>query len=186
MKRFRNLLTLFLAVVGLLLVGTAAKADTLTLALDSAFQTGPAGVFDFTGTIDYTAADATNDGGATEYLNGDSPFVSGGTLDDSPFNNNAPLSMNPMDSTPDIDIFNVITPAYIDGPASLNTYTGYFTIVGGQSQADTDPSVNVLSTVDFEIVVTPEPPSWELLAMALMGLLGMMLWSGYRSQAAAV
>src|ERR1035438_8738103 len=100
MKRFRNLLILSLAVVSLLMVGTAAKADTLTLTLASPYQTSSTSdLFSFTGTIAYTAADATNDGSVTEYLNGDSLIGDAGlTLDDSPFLTNAPLTMNPGDS----------------------------------------------------------------------------------------
>jgi hypothetical protein len=182
MKKLRNSLLLSLTAVGLLLAGAAAKADTLTFTLDSAFQTGPAGVFDFTGTIDYTLADAINDGGVTEFLNGDSVFVDGGSLDDSPYNANAPISMDPIiiSSSGDIDLFNVTIPAYINGPASQNTYTGYFSIIGGP----TDTSQDVLATEDFEIVVTPEPPTWELMAMALLGFLGFAGWHSLRRQTA--
>ena len=86
MKRFGDLLKLSLAVVGLLLAGMAAKADSLTLTLDAPFQSGPTGFFTFRGTIAYANADSTNDQGITEYLNGDSFSVdSPTTLDDSSF-----------------------------------------------------------------------------------------------------
>jgi hypothetical protein len=179
MKRFKKLLIFFVAVVGLLLAGTAAKADSLTLTLNAPFQSGPSDMFVFTGTIAYTNADSVNDGGATEYLNGDSFYVDApATLDDSPFNNNAPLSMNPGNSWSG-EIFTVTTPAYINGGA--NFYTGSFSIVGGESPSDDS---DLLATVDFNVQVTPEPPSWELLAMALMALLGIVRWNSGRRQVA--
>ena len=181
MKRYRNSLILTLAVVVFALASVAAEADTLTLTLDSAFQSGSGTVYDFTGTIDYTSTDSTNDGGVTEYLNSDSSFVSSGTIDDSPYLNNAPLSMNPSDASGDIDLFTVTVPNYIDGPVSENTYTGFFSIVGGP----TDASSDVLATEDFEIVVTPEPPTWELMALALMALLGFVRWNSRQFQTTA-
>jgi hypothetical protein len=181
MKRFRNSLILSLAVMGFWLGGTAARAESLTVTLDAPFQSGNETVFEFTGTIDYTGADSTNDGGVTEYLNSDFSFVSGGTLDDSAYLNNAPLSMDPGDASGDIELFTVTVPAYnSSGTAADNTYTGFFEILGGP----TDSSLDVLATEDFNIQVTPEPPSWELLAMALVGLLCAMRWTAFRRQAA--
>ncbi|MGA3133880.1 MAG: hypothetical protein ABSD59_24230 [Terracidiphilus sp.] len=180
MKRYRNLLKFSLAVVGLLLAGSAAKADTLTFTLDQAFQSGPSDLFVFTGTIAYTNTDSLNDGGLTEYLNADSFSVDvPATLDDSSFLLNAPLFMNPGDSFSGV-IFTVTTPPYMDGLP--NFYTGSFSIVGGNSSLD---DTDVLATENFDIQVTPEPPSWELLAMALLGLLGVIGWKSYCRQALA-
>jgi hypothetical protein len=171
MKRFRNLLIFSLAVVGLVLAGTVAKAESLTFTLDSPYQSGEGTVYVFSGTIDYTGPDSTNDGGVTEYLNSDSSFVSGGTLDDSAYLNNAPLTMDPTDLSGDIDLFTVTVPAYNgSGTAADNTYTGYFEILGGP----TDSSLDVLAKEDFEIEVTPEPNSLLLLASGLAGLLAMV------------
>jgi hypothetical protein len=168
MKRFRNLLKVSLAVVGLLLAGTAAKADTLTVTLDAPFQSGPATFFTFTATIDYTNADSINDGGATEYLNGDSFNVDApATLDDSGFFNNAPLSLNPGGSSGDIVLFTVTTPAY--NSAGSNLYTGSFSIVGGESPSDDS---DLLATVDFNVQVTPEPTSLLLMLTGLVALVG--------------
>jgi len=180
MKSFGNLLRFSLAVAGLLLAGSAAKADTLTLTLDRPFQSGLPDLFVFAGTIAYTSADLANDGGLTEYLNGDS-FSLGAPamLDDTAFNTSAPLFMNPGDSWSGV-IFTVTTPLYLNGSPSF--YTGSFSIVGGNSPAD---DTDLLATEDFDVRVTPEPPSWELLAMALLGLLGVVGWNSYRRQTTA-
>jgi hypothetical protein len=158
-------LIISLAVVGLLAAGTAAKADSLTLTLNAPFQTGPSDFYTFTGTIAYTNADSTNDGGATEYLNGDSYSVDApATLDDSSFLNNAPLSMTPGQSWSGV-IFTVTTPAYINGPPPDNFYTGAFSIVGGESSTD---DTDLLATQDFDVQVTPEPGSFLLFGTGLM------------------
>ena len=169
MKRLRNLLKVSVAVAGLLLACKAAKADTLTVTLDTPFQSGPSGTFTFTGTIAYTNTDSSNDGGATEYLNGDSFNVDApATLDDSGFNNNAPLSLTPGRSSGDVVLFTVTTPAYVDDSLSENFYTGSFSVIGGESPSD---DTDLLGTVDFNVQVTPEPTSLLLLASGLAGLM---------------
>ncbi len=168
MKRSGNLLKVSLAIAGLLLAGTAARADSLTLTLDAPFQSGPMDTFTYTGTIAYTNADSINDGGATEYLNGDSFSVDApATLDDSAFLTNAPLSLTPGTSSGDIVLFTVTTPAYVDNSLAENFYTGSFSIVGGESSSD---DTDVLATQDFDAQVTPEPGSWLLLGTGLMAL----------------
>lgn len=181
MKKFRDLPKLSLAILGLLLAGSAAKADTLTLTLDSPFQSGPSGPFVFTGTIAYTNADSVSDGGATEYLNADSVSVDApATLDDGGFLNNAPLSMNPGDSWSGT-IFTVTTPPFNSGSLAENLYTGSFGIVGGDSSTD---DTDLLAKVDFDVQVTPEPPTWELVAIALISLLGFVKWNSWRHHSA--
>jgi len=181
MKRFGKLLNVSLAIVGLILAGTAAKADSLTLTLNAPFQSAPATFFTFTGTITYTNADSINDVGVTEYLNGDSFSIDApATLDDSSFLANAPLSMNPGDSWSGT-IFTVTAPSWVGGGLPQNFYTGSFSIVGGSSPSD---DTDVLATANFDVQVTPEPTSLLLLASGLAGLMGMMYWSNYRRQTA--
>jgi hypothetical protein len=175
MKRFRNLLIRSLAVVGFLLVVTAAKADTLTLTLNPAYQSGSSTSWVFTGTISYTSSDALNDSGATEFLNGDASYVDApSVLDDSSFNINAPLSMIPGQSYTGV-MFTVTTPSYSSGLS--NDYVGYFDIVGGNSPSD---DTDVLASSNFNIHVTPEPPGWELMALALAGSFAAISWKFWR------
>jgi hypothetical protein len=63
----------------------------------------------------------------------------------------------------------------------VGLYTGSFTILGGSDQSD----LNVLSSAPFDVQVTPEPASWQLMAMALMGLLAIIGRNSYRRQTAA-
>jgi len=170
MKRFGNLLVLSLAFAGLLLAGTAAKADTLTLTFDTPLQIGPGPLFTFVGTIAYTDTDAVNDAGATEYLNGATVVVNPSTTYDyyDYFYTNAPLYMNPGDSWTEQVIFTVTTPSYMVDASNL--YSGSFTILGGTDDSTNDP----LATTGFNIQVTPEPSSLLLLTSGLAGLAGML------------
>jgi len=167
MKKFRNLLILSMAIAGFLMVGTAAKADTLTFSLTAPFVVDVGGVTEFYGTITYSDTDSANNGGVMEYLNGDNVLVDSPSVpnyDDSAFLNNAPLSMNPEDTYTGL-LFTITTPDYIVGGS--NFYTGSFQIVGGNSPDDYS---DVLSTADFNITVTPEPSSYLLFGTGLLAL----------------
>ena len=157
MKRFRNLLILSLVTAGFLLAGTAAKADPLTLTLDSPYQVGSQSVFTFTATVTNT------DPSDTVYLNGDfvlleSPLA----YDDTGFVDNAPLSLAPLASSNDFELFTVIVP--YGTPAGL--YTGTFQILGGDNGDASDAVAS--ANFDIQVDAVPEPSSFLLLAAGVL------------------
>ena len=136
-----------------LLAGTAAKADSLTVSLVSPYQNiAGAGVVIFNATV-------TNHTNQIVYLNGDSPSIDSPlTLNDSPYNNNFPLTLGAGDSFTG-ELFDVDIPV----GTSLGLYAGNFAITGGFNSSDTA----VVGSANFNVNVTPEPPNFVLLATGL-------------------
>jgi hypothetical protein len=161
MKSLRNSMLLSLAVSGLLLAGTPAKADPVSLTITQAFQTGTDGeVLTFDATV--TDINPTE----TVYLNSDNATLSGPlVLDDSPFVTNFPLSLDPGDSFTG-ELFTVFIPN--GTPDGL--YTGAFNILGGSPSDFTD----VVASANFDVRITPEPTSFVLLltGFVMIGLFG--------------
>jgi len=181
MKKYTNLMRISLA-LGLLLAATAARADSLTLNLDQGSQIGQQTTFTFSGTIDYTSSDAANDANAAELLNGATVVFTGpnsGTFDVFDyFYLNAPLSMSEGDTSGDIELFTVTVPDY--SATSSNFYAGSFEILGGPNPDGSDQLV--LAQRDFNVEVTPEPATWQLLGLALVSLFALVYWKSNRGQ----
>jgi len=157
MKVLKRLMVFSLTTASLLLAGTAARADSFSITLTPAFQSGDQSVFAFDATV-------INNSDNTVYLNGDNTFVESPlTVDDSPFNIDWPFTLGPDDSYSGL-LFNVDIP-----PNTLGDYTGYFQILGGY---DNSSELNTLGTADFEVEVTPEPSSLLLLGTGVLSLAG--------------
>ena len=159
--RLRIRLSLLAPALLLCFAAPRAAQAQLTLTLTSAAQTGPAsGAFHFAGTL-------TNSTAAEVFLNGDSPTFNGpGTIDDSAFLNNAPVSLGPAGGGSDTytgSFFDIILPS----SAAPGTYFGTCTVLGG-------PTANDLMTVgteDFLVTVSPSPAVPEASTTVSLGLL---------------
>src|ERR1017187_1964877 len=133
MKSVRRFSILLAMTVGLLLCGTAAKADSLSFTIDLATQNAaPGDTLAFFGVVSYPS----NPDGSPIFLIGDNititavdglgveTAVDGLVLDDSPFMNNFPLSMIPGDTTPDKELFSL----FVMPGTPTGSYTGIFEI----------------------------------------------------------
>ena len=166
MKNLKNLPLLSLTMMGLLLAGTTAKADPLSLILGSPFQTiSPGGTVAFNATV-------TNTTGAAIFLNGDSSTLDA-LLDPSDLSDadyaSFPLSLDPGASFTG-PLFTVTVPLGTPG----GIYAGSFEITGG---GDGSASFS-LGSADFNIDVTgtgavvPEPSGLVLMFSGIAGLAG--------------
>jgi hypothetical protein len=166
----------------LMLCAATARAQTLDVTLVDPNQTVTQGTTSIA--VDATIFNPTTQ---TIYLNGDSsttssPFL---TVDDTPFFNNAPLSLAPGQSSGTIELFDVdLAGATPTGTYALNT----FSILGG-ADGGTFSLFNDLADAQFSVTVSsavsvsaPEvDPSSATSALALLaGFLTVL--RGRRSQ----
>jgi hypothetical protein len=145
------------------LVCATAKADLLTIVLDSPTLSGsPGGVLEFSGTL-------TNTASSNLYLNADNFNLAGfepSAINDSPFFTNAPLFLGgPDGSTGDIGLFNITIPV----PFVTGNYGGALQVLGGVDVNAQD----VVGSADFTVqvqqpAVVPEPASFVTLSLALL------------------
>lgn len=162
MKSLRKLAVISLTSMGLMLTAAVAKADPLSLTFASPDPNAAAGQ-----TISFDAT-VTDIGSTVVYLNGDDLIASGSLLlDDSPFLNNFPISMNPGNSDTD-ELFTVTVPL----GTPIGFYSGSFTIIGGSD----GNAQNAVGSADFGVNVsgnaTPEPSSLVLLLTGVAGIAG--------------
>ena len=163
--RLRIRLSLLAPALLLCFAAPRAAQAQLTLTLTSAAQTGPAsGVFHFAGTL-------TNSTAAEVFLNGDSPTFNGpGTIDDSAFLNNAPVSLGPAGGGSDTytgSFFDITLPS----SAAPSTYFGTFTVLGGPTAGDQ----TTVATKDFLVMVPPPavPEASTTVSLGLLLVLGL-------------
>ena len=129
----------------ILLVLTAAVGNAATLE------------FSFTSSLLYSTGfpvtfnvTLTNTGTTAAYINGDN-VTSALPFDDTPFLLGAPLFLSPGDSFTG----SILTVSPLPG-TPLGLYTGTFSVIGGDSPADSA----VLSSAVFGVQVVPEPATW--------------------------
>lgn len=157
-----------LAVLPLLLLAAPAHAQ-LNLSLLPSSQAGnPGDTLNFTGTLSNPTLDSV-------FLNGDTPTFNGpGTIDDSPFLFNAPLSLDPLGTT-DGNGNPTGTDTYtgpffdvkLDPNAAPGTYFGSFVVTGGADGSAQD----TVATQDFSVTVLPAAAVPEASSMISLGVL---------------
>jgi hypothetical protein len=191
MKHAKTIGAILLAGAGLLLGSKLAKADSVTIILSAPVQEGGWGA-----TLEYDAT-ITNVTSSTIYLNNDSYDLNPSSLvsystpvpgeldfDDSDgfFGPNFPTFLAPGEVYTG-ELFTVT----VEPGTPFGLYEGNVAILGG-SDGGTGTDLNPLETVPvpFDVQVTPEPPSWQLMAMAFLGLLGTVGWSSYRRRQTAL
>ena len=155
MKNNYNRLIALAAWVILLAAALPAKAQ-LTLSLANPSQTVKSGeTASFTGTL-------TNTGSGTIFLNGDDLGILGLSSDDTPFIKNAPFSLDAGTAYTGA-LFNVTVDSFV----VPNTYTGSFSILGGQDSLTYDS----IALQPFFVTVPQDVPVPEAASVFSFGLL---------------
>jgi hypothetical protein len=176
----RKAFLFMMAVLMIMLLASAAHADSIDVSLVQTSQTAAPG-----STVEFGATVTNLSTSDTVYLNGDgsvttSPFL---TVDDSPYLNNFPLFLDPSEVSGPFALFDVI----IDPSAAPGTYDfNSFTITGGLNSSASD----TLGAATFSVTVSsrssvPEPSSLILIASTLIIALIIFVAIAFRSHLSA-
>ena len=143
------LLSLALTLFAALLLPASAQAQLLFDLLSEDQKGNPGSTLTFSGSL-------TNQGSSELFLTGDTFTLNapGMTLDDSPFLNGFPLSLQ-AGETASGDLFTV----FLGANPQPGTSFGTFTLLGGPNDGD----MNVLATRPFSVTPVPEPGTVALL-----------------------
>jgi hypothetical protein len=147
---------LAIVMLGPLFIATAAHADSVSIVLTNASESGAKGS---SLTFDATLLNLTN---ATIFLNGDSSATTSPslTVDDAPFLANFPLTLGPHASSGPFALFNVlIVSNTLPGTYNFNS----FSLLGGNAGT----VFSTLGTAQFSVTVktaasVPEPNEFLL------------------------
>ena len=153
-----NLPKLLLTIAVLaILPGAIARADSLSITFDPSILSAlPGQTITFSGTI-------TNPAASVVFLNGCDVNLPGQFTSDfcALFLTDAPLSLDPLETSPVFDMFTVTVSDPYTGLPGLQS--GTFTVFGG---SDGDAQ-DLLGQAQFGVIVTPEPGTAVLLGLAI-------------------